>query len=448
VEQLDAAGLLPAIFFVFSRAGCDAAVWQVVSTGVRLSSAEEQTAIRGIVEERCAGIPDEDLHVLGYHDWAEALTRGVAAHHAGMLPTFKEVVEELFTAGLVKVVFATETLALGINMPARTVVLEKLTKWNGEQHADVTPAEYTQLTGRAGRRGIDVEGHGVVLWQPGLDPKAVAGLASTRTYPLRSSFRPSYNMAVNLVRQVGRSAARELLESSFAQFQADRAVVGLAQQLRRVEESLAGYSQSVACHLGDFWEYAALRRRLRDREAAQSRQRRTERRSEVVGALRRLSPGDVIEVPAGRWAGLAVVVDPGVAADGDGPRPFVVTAGRQARRLSLVDFPVPVEPMLRMRVPRTFNARNPQQRRDLASALRQKTAGLAPDQRRGGLAVADDEHVRRLRAAIRTHPCHRCADREDHARWAGSSPARTRSRDCSTACVRCWRSSTTSTATP
>ena len=118
---------------------------------------------------------------------ARFLPRGVAVHHAGLLPTFKEVVEELFVRGLIKAVFATETLALGINMPARSVVLERLTKWNGETHADVTPGEYTQLTGRAGRRGIDVEGHAVVVWTPGVDSAQVAGLASTRTYELRSS---------------------------------------------------------------------------------------------------------------------------------------------------------------------------------------------------------------------------------------------------------------------
>ena len=146
-------------------------------------------------------------------------------------------------------------------MPARSVVIEKLSKWNGETHADITPGEYTQLTGRAGRRGIDVEGHGVVLWQPGLDPKSVAGLASTRTYPLRSSFRPSYNMAVNLVHQFGRERARELLEPSFAQFQADKAVVGLARQLRKSEDALDGYAEAAACDRGDFMEYAALRRR-------------------------------------------------------------------------------------------------------------------------------------------------------------------------------------------
>ena len=128
--------------------------------------------------------------MLGYHDFLDGLTRGVAAHHAGMLPAFKQCVEELFVRGLCKVVFATETLALGINMPARTVVLEKLSKWNGETHADITPGEYTQLTGRAGRRGLDVEGHAVVLWQQGMNPGEVAGLASTRTYPLRSSLPP------------------------------------------------------------------------------------------------------------------------------------------------------------------------------------------------------------------------------------------------------------------
>jgi ATP-dependent RNA helicase HelY len=203
VERLDNAGLLPAITFVFSRAGCDAAVRQCLLAGIRLTTPAEATQIRAFAQERTADVPPEDLEVLGYWEWLDGLSRGIAAHHAGMLASFKEVVEQLFARGLVRCVFATETLALGINMPARSVVLEKLVKWNGEAHADVTPGEYTQLTGRAGRRGIDVEGHAVVLWSTGLDPRAVAGLASTRTYPLRSSFRPTYNMAVNLVAQVG-----------------------------------------------------------------------------------------------------------------------------------------------------------------------------------------------------------------------------------------------------
>ncbi|HEY7717498.1 MAG TPA: DEAD/DEAH box helicase, partial [Pedococcus sp.] len=236
IARLEREGLLPAITFIFSRAGCDAAVRQLLLDGMRLVPEREGERIRRLVEERVQSLLDEDLSVLGYWDFVEGLTRGFAAHHAGMLPTFREIVEELFTAGRIRAVFATETLALGINMPARTVVVEKLVKFNGETHADITPAEYTQLTGRAGRRGIDVEGHAVVLWNRGMDPLAVAGLASTRTYPLRSSFRPTYNMAVNLVAQVGREVAREILETSFAQFQADRAVVGLARAVRRNEE--------------------------------------------------------------------------------------------------------------------------------------------------------------------------------------------------------------------
>ncbi|MCI1018043.1 DEAD/DEAH box helicase [Microbacterium sp. C5A9] len=266
IQLLERANLLPAIFFIFSRVGCDAAVQQVRRSGLRLTSTEEREEIRAIVEERTRTLQDEDLGVLGYWEWLDNLERGVAAHHAGLLPAFKEVVEELYQRKLVKVVFATETLALGINMPARTVVLEKMEKFNGEARVAITSGEYTQLTGRAGRRGIDVEGHAVVQWTEGMDPQAVAALASRRTYPLNSSFRPTYNMAVNLIDLFGKPRAREVLESSFAQFQADRAVVGLARQVREAETSLEGYQASMVCEHGDFMEYAAIRRELSDLE--------------------------------------------------------------------------------------------------------------------------------------------------------------------------------------
>ena len=422
VERLDAAGLLPAITFIFSRAGCDAAVQQFLRSGVRLLTDEQRTRVRAHVSARCADLPAEDLNVLGYHDFADGLERGVAAHHAGMLPTFKEIVEELFAAGLVKAVFATETLALGINMPARSVVLESLVKWNGEFHADITAGEYTQLTGRAGRRGIDIEGHAVVVWRPGLDPRALAGLASTRTYPLRSSFKPSYNMAVNLVGQVGKVRARALLESSFAQFQADKAVVGLTRQLRRNHEALEGYREAMTCHLGDFDEYMGLRRALSDREAELSRQGATQRRAAAASAVEALKTGDIIVVPAGRKAGLAVVLDPGLDAGRDGPRPRVLTAERQVVTLSMLDFPVPVEPSGWMRIPKNFNHKSPQARRDLAATLRSK-AGFGEGEkpirpRRERSSAADDDEIARLRKALRAHPCHGCEDRENHARWA------------------------------
>ncbi|MFD5214805.1 DEAD/DEAH box helicase [Microbacterium sp. NPDC058345] len=266
VQLLERSNLLPAIFFIFSRVGCDAAVQQVRRAGIRLTTHEEREEIRAVVSERTSALQDEDLDVLGFWEWRDNLERGVAAHHAGMLPVFKEVVEELFQRKLVKAVFATETLALGINMPARTVVLEKMEKFNGEARVAITSGEYTQLTGRAGRRGIDVEGHAVVQWTEGMDPQAVAALASRRTYPLNSSFRPTYNMAVNLIDRFGRARAREILESSFAQFQADRAVVGLARKVRDAEESLNGYLKAMHCDHGDFLDYAAIRRELSDLE--------------------------------------------------------------------------------------------------------------------------------------------------------------------------------------
>jgi ATP-dependent RNA helicase HelY len=410
VTRLDSAALLPAIVFVFSRAGCDAAVEQCVRSGLRLAGPDELAEIREVIERRTAGLPEADLRVLGYWEWREALERGIAAHHAGLLPTFKETVEELFLRGLVKVVFATETLALGINMPARTVVLEKLVKYNGEAHVELTAGEYTQLTGRAGRRGIDVEGHAVVLWQPGVDPRQVGGLASTRTYPLRSSFRPGYNMAINLVGQFGAEKARDLLEQSFAQFQADRSVVGLSRQIDRNNEGLAGYAEQMECHLGDFTEYMTLRRQIADREKSLARQNSSARRAEAAASLERLRKGDVIAVPAGRRSGLAVVVDPGVD-------PLVVTEDRWAGRLSVADFPAPVESLGRMRLPKQVNVRSPQSRRDLASSLRNTGIDVpARERRRSG--AADDAELAALRRALRAHPCHGCEKREDHARWA------------------------------
>ena len=461
IGRLDAAGLLPAITFIFSRAGCDAAVRQCLDAGLRLTTPEEAEAITGIAERRTADIPESDLPVLGYGEWLTGLQRGIAAHHAGLLPSFKEVVEELFESGLVRAVFATETLALGINMPARTVVIERLDKWNGETHAALTAGEYTQLTGRAGRRGIDVEGHAVVLWHPGMDPAAVAGLAGTRTYPLNSSFRPSYNMAVNLVGQVGLERAAALLESSFAQFQADRAVVGIARQARRSRQVLA--EETVSCDRGDFAEYARLRRELSDLEGAAARQRSSVRRAEALRSLQALRRGDIIRVPGGRRAGIAVVLDPGLSAagrkeasrrgarGGGGPRavtpdgshqdasplPLVLTVGRQVKRLSAADFPEPATVLDRVRIPGAFSARSPRARRDLASTVRNKLAGQAagnrgegrgagqsPDdtgvsyQAGAGQSRADQPEIARLRRRLRQHPCHACPDREDHARQA------------------------------
>ncbi len=274
IEKLQFNQMLPVITFIFSRQGCDSAVKQCLAANLKLTSTEEREEIRKTALKYTSTINSEDLELLGHHEWLAALERGVAAHHAGLLPVFKSCVEELFQRGLLKAVFATETLALGINMPARTVLLEKLTKWNGEGHVPITPGEYTQLTGRAGRRGIDIEGNAVVMWSPTVDSASAAGLAATRTYPLRSSFSPTYNMSINLLERYGRDRARNSLKSSFAQFQADRAVVGLDKQIRKNAEAIADYNTDLLCHLGNFSEYAKLRREIKQAEVLISKRSR------------------------------------------------------------------------------------------------------------------------------------------------------------------------------
>ncbi|MFX0539738.1 DEAD/DEAH box helicase [Ornithinimicrobium sp. Y1847] len=437
IDRLDRDGLLPAITFIFSRAGCDAAVSQLLGRGTRLIPDSDGQQIRNLVQRRVAEVDPADLGVLGYHDFVEGLARGYAAHHAGMLPLFREIVEELFTAGKVRAVFATETLALGINMPARSVVLEKLVKFNGETHAPVTPAEYTQLTGRAGRRGIDIEGHAVVLWRRGLDPMDVAGLASTRTYPLRSSFRPSSNMAVNLVAQYGQDRARELLQSSFAQFQADRSVVGLTTKLRENEVALEGYADAMACDRGDFREYGRLRHELSELEKKLSRQRQSQRRADIAQALEDLDPGQVIQLDGGRKGTMAVVLRAPKSRSAS-PEPTVLTSNGRLQQLTVAGFKDVPEVIGQLRIPQHFNPRSPRSRKDLASALRDRVREPLPGHLRGRTARAGDDsegegaeqgggtayprggesRVEDLRAALKAHPCHACPQREDHARWA------------------------------
>ena len=424
IATLDREGLLPAITFIFSRVGCDAAVKQCLRSSLRLTTDDERARIAEVIDRRTADLNESDLIVLDYHEWREGLLRGLAAHHAGMLPTFRHTVEELFTAGLVRAVFATETLALGINMPARTVVLEKLIKFNGEQHMPLTPGEYTQLTGRAGRRGIDVEGHAVVLWTANdsmAEPAEIAGLASTRTFPLRSSFAPSYNMTINLVNQMGPTQAHKLLESSFAQYQADRSVVGLVRGIERGQRMLDEIAAELGGHDAPILDYVRLRMQISERERAQSRSSRLQRRKAASDALASLRRGDIITITHGRRGGLAVVLDP--ARDDDDPRPLVLTEHRWAGRISSADYSGASDPLGTMSLPKRVEHRNPRARRDVASALRSAASGLdLPSAKGKGREQAKerdiDPELATLREQLRRHRAHQSTEREEKARLA------------------------------
>lgn len=233
IRALEEAHMLPAITFIFSRAACDDAVRHCLQDGLRLTTPEERDRIREITEESVDRLTDDDLRTLGYGPWSEALASGIAPHHAGLVPAFRQAVESCFSEGLLKVVFATETLALGINMPARTVVVERFAKFRGSGTSALTSGEYQQLTGRAGRRGIDTVGHAVVLWSQATPFAQVAKTALAPPPDLRSSFHPTYNLAVNLVRRWSEQEAYELLADSYGQWQAPPDSESLATLLDR-----------------------------------------------------------------------------------------------------------------------------------------------------------------------------------------------------------------------
>ena len=352
VEALASEDMLPVIYFIFSRAGCDAAANHLVEARLRLTNSEERQAIREIAEERTAHLGDDDLDVLGYDRWMVGLEAGVASHHAGLVPAFKEAVEDLFGLGYLKVVFATETLALGINMPARSVVIENLSKFNGENHELLRPGDYTQLTGRAGRRGIDIEGFGVLLHSSFVRFSQVTEIASSGAHALRSSFRPTYNMTANLIANYREDEAKALLEASFAAFQRedDRADAGDA--IVALEHQLANEESQAECDRGSVEEYLALI------EALDPKQHND-------GIAATLNTGDVFDIVGGSRDGRYAVLKRLARKSGSARYLVLSTSGRvstvgsreipsASRRAGKLNLPTPFRPRERRFVQETL----------------------------------------------------------------------------------------------
>ncbi|MGE3619471.1 MAG: DEAD/DEAH box helicase [Acidimicrobiia bacterium] len=411
VDRLRDEDMLPAIVFVFSRAGCDEARDGLLDTGLRLTTVDERARIRALVDEHTAALADADLHVLGFDRFLGGLEAGIAAHHAGMVPPFKEAVEACFTEGLTKVVFATETLALGVNMPARSVVIERLTKFTGERREFLTPGEYTQLTGRAGRRGIDDIGYAVVLWSPFVPFDQVAALASSRTYALRSAFRPTYNMAANLVNRYEPARAHHLLNLSFAQFQADRAVVRLESRLERAEARGRRLREEARCERGDVEEYRDLRARadaVRREVVADHGPAAADR---VLAALTRLGPGDVVVVDGARAAVLSVAFRKGH------PKVHLIDERARSRVISAADLSGPLVAVGSVELPVPYNPNHRAFQHGVATALRRARVGRGRPTGDGG--DLDETGRDRLDAAFRaaeSHPVADCPERDVHLR--------------------------------
>ncbi len=411
--------MLPAICFIFSRAGCDGAVSHCVSADITLTTPEQQQTIRAYIAEATAHLDTRDLNTLGYYEWRDTDSRYRRAPRWSAAPVQGGRRNPL-RPGLIKLVFATETLALGINMPARTVVLEKLTKYNGESHVDITPGEYTQLTGRAYAAASTSKPRRRHV-APLLSPEHVATLASTRTYPLNSSFRPTYNMAANLIASYGAERTRKILESSFAQFQADKSVVGVASRVRKNESALEGYREAMACHLGDFTEYVQLSRHIAELEKKASKSNERHARAQAHHSIQQLLPGDIIYIPHGRSRGYAVVITRSDShAD---PRIGIVTEDAHQRTASTRDFEGAVEPVSRIKIPKRLSLKTAKERRDTASRMRQALYdGRAPralaQQNIPARQNSIDAQLEALQAQLRNHPCHGCSDRANHMRWA------------------------------
>lgn len=435
LKELEEKSLLPAIYFIFSRNGCENALKHLLNSSIDLTTISQKRQIEQICWERIEVIPGLDLQVIDWDKTKAALLRGFAVHHAGLLPLVKELVEELFAQGLLGVVFATETLALGINMPARAVVLESLRKFDGADFQFLTPGQYTQLTGRAGRRGIDNQGHGIVLYRPGYEPANIASLASKRTYPLISAFKPSYNMSVNLIDHNGVSLSREVLEKSFAQFQTNKDVVKLAVKAKEKQAEADRLAQRLHCSKGDVFEYI----RLHDVLAAQGRvdpAASAHSSLNVDTLLRSLKAGDVVCYQGERKAVWAIVARYYTGQRGERVVVWLRSNGK-LEQVSAETLRGDLALCASIHIA-DYELRRPRDRARLASYLRKQIQAevfVAPKKRQSVPNLKSKKAIQKLESAIagkeieeltsqeldyllNQHPIRYCPDRKAHIRKA------------------------------
>jgi superfamily II RNA helicase len=291
VDQLQQRDMLPAIYFIFSRRGCDKAVEEMGE--LSLVNKREAAELKARIEEFLSRNPDA-----GRSGQVEPLYRGVAAHHAGILPAWKGFVEELFQMGLVKVVFATETLAAGINMPARTTVISTLSKRTDRGHRLLTASEFLQMAGRAGRRGMDEMGYVVTLQTPFEGAKEAAYLATAGADPLVSQFTPTYGMVLNLLQTHSITEAKNLVERSFAQYLAtlylkpqQQAITELTTELTKLDIQLAPVDVKALSSYEKLSERLKEERRLLKTLQTQAEEVRTSEMAEIVPYV---TPGTIL----------------------------------------------------------------------------------------------------------------------------------------------------------
>ena len=400
--------MTPAIWFVFSRKGCDVAAAQLRDLGHSYTSRAQRLQIEQLADLDHCDLDAVDRQAIGFDDWYDALIHGIGVHHAGLIPLCKEIVERCFLAGLLTVVFATETLALGINMPARSVVIDKVSKFTGDGHETLTPAQFTQLTGRAGRRGIDEVGYAIVQRNPFISFQSVAQLAASTSFPLRSAFRPTYNMTANMIARFDRSRALEVLGQSFAQFQADRDVVRLNKSLRDSQRAEQHWREQAQCEHGDLENYLDVLERFERLKTT-----RGASPARIGEALALLRPGDVIaqfvmtNATDREWLEACVL---GVSTRKSTVRIKVVDKTGQLFYFEEADFEVPPYRLTSIELPEPY-APNSSVFLDEV-AVRLSALGGFDELKATSPVVADPYHD--ARDQVLAHPVHRCRDLDRH----------------------------------
>jgi ATP-dependent RNA helicase HelY len=271
VDALSAANLLPAIYFLFSRNDCQVFAEQLAMMRPDLVTPPQLAAIEAILETYSTSLRPEDRELEQVQIVTRLARKGIGFHHAGLLPVLKQLVEVLFGRGLMSVVFATDTLALGVNMPARSVVIGRMSKWDGRRRRPLIPNEFQQMAGRAGRRGMDVFGHVVIPYSPWVPFRDAMEIATGPLHPVQSAFAIRYNTVLNLWDPPAGDRVRQMLQRSLAQYQTSQRIRLVEHDILEIESELAGLTEGrqeeIAALDESFEEFRSIDRRLQTARA-------------------------------------------------------------------------------------------------------------------------------------------------------------------------------------
>ena len=278
--------LLPAIYFQFSRKECEVWAQHLAAAGTEFVAPAAGAWIEAVIAAHLAPMTEADRQLGQVAQVTRLVRRGIGVHHAGLLPVLKQLVETLFTSGHLRVVYATDTLALGVNMPARTCVIGRMSKYDGRRRRPLIPNEFQQMSGRAGRRGMDTIGHVVVPYSPQLSFAEMLRIATGDLHPVRSAFTVRYNTVLNLWDPPQGERVRQLLGESLLQYQTNRRVRDSELDLMALDERLANIPRG--CLLGYeggddlLEEYRSLARALRSAQTQERRAREDEERGQRI----------------------------------------------------------------------------------------------------------------------------------------------------------------------